>query len=178
MYCKLIWESITLWNIYLYIVNHRHQPVDHNDVFCFHNTYRRTYIIWHYSEAIMGAMASQFTVVSIVYSTVSSGVGHRKHHSSASLALCGEFTNGRWIPLKLPATRKMFPFDDVILDLAVGDIVIMKKIIKGICSKSFNLVLSDTLSRWILSNFSKGLCISRHVSQQYHNDPIATIRTQ
>ena len=30
--------------------------------------------------------------------------------------LCGEFTGHRWIPHKGPVTRKMFPFDDVIMD--------------------------------------------------------------
>ena len=40
----------------------------------------------YYSDAIMGAMASQTTGVSIVYSTVCSGTDQRKHQSSASLA--------------------------------------------------------------------------------------------
>ena len=57
---------------------------------------------------MMGAMASQITSLTIVYSTVYSGVGQRKHQSSASLA----FVRGihKW-----PITRKMFPFDDVIM---------------------------------------------------------------
>ena len=64
----------------------------------------------------MGAMASQITGVSIVYLTVCLGVDQRKHQSSASLA----FVRGinRW-PVnsshKGPVTRKMFPFDDVIM---------------------------------------------------------------
>ena len=40
----------------------------------------------YYSDVIMGAMASQITVVTIVYSNVRSGVDQRKHRSSASLA--------------------------------------------------------------------------------------------
>ena len=59
----------------------------------------------------MGAMASQMTSLTIVYSTVYSGVEHRKHQSSTSLAT-------RWpvnSPHKCPVTRKMFPFDDVIM---------------------------------------------------------------
>ena len=54
--------------------------------------------------------------VSIVYPTVCSGADPRQHQSSASLA----FVRGinRW-PLnsahKGPVTRKMFPFDDVIM---------------------------------------------------------------
>ena len=64
----------------------------------------------------MGAMASQITSFTIVYSTVYSGADQRKHQSSASLA----FVRGiqRW-PVnsshKWPVTRKMFPFDDVIM---------------------------------------------------------------
>ena len=40
----------------------------------------------HYSDAIMGAMASQITSLSIVYLTVYSGADQRKRQSSASLA--------------------------------------------------------------------------------------------
>ena len=73
-------------------------------------------ILSHYSDVIMSAMASQITGVTIVYSTVCSGAVQRKHQSPASLA----FVLGihRW-PVnsqhKGPVTRKMFPFDDVIM---------------------------------------------------------------
>ena len=70
----------------------------------------------HYSDVIMGAMVSQIPGVSIVYSTVCSGASQRNHQSSASLV----FVRGihRWpvnSPHKGPVTRKMFPFDDVIM---------------------------------------------------------------
>ena len=57
----------------------------------------------------MCAMASQITSLTIVYSTVYSGVDQRKNQSSASLA----FVRGihRWpvnSPHKWPVTRKMF----------------------------------------------------------------------
>ena len=71
---------------------------------------------WHYNDVIMSAMVSQIAGASIVYSTVCSGSDQRKHQSSASLA----FVRGihRW-PVnsshKGPVTRKMFPFDDVIM---------------------------------------------------------------
>ena len=68
----------------------------------------------------MGTMASQITSLTIVYSTVYSGSDQRKHQSSASLAFV------RWIhrgpvnsPHKWPVTRKMFPFDDVIMYLGL-----------------------------------------------------------
>ena len=70
----------------------------------------------HNSDVIMSKMASQITGVSIVYSNVCSGADQRKHQSCASLA----FVEGihQWAvtsPHKGPVTRKMFPFDDVIM---------------------------------------------------------------
>ena len=70
----------------------------------------------HCNDFIMTTMAAQITSVSIVCSAVCSGADQRKHQSSASLA----FVRGihRWpvnSPHKWPVTRKMFPFDDVIM---------------------------------------------------------------
>ena len=70
----------------------------------------------HYNDVIMGAMTSQITSFTIIYSTVYSSADQRKHQSSTSLA----FVRGihRWLvnsPHKGPVTRKMFPFDDVIM---------------------------------------------------------------
>ena len=66
----------------------------------------------------MSAMASQITSLIIVYSTVYSDVDQRKYQSSASLA----FVRGIHLwpvnsPHKGPVTRKMFPFDDVIMTI-------------------------------------------------------------
>ena len=64
----------------------------------------------------MTAMASLVTGVSIVYSTVCSGGDQRKHQSSASLAFVkGIHRSSLNFPHKGPVTRKMFPFDDVIM---------------------------------------------------------------
>ena len=52
----------------------------------------------HYNDVIMGAMASQITSLTIVYSTVYSGWDQRKHQSSAPLAFVWEFTDDRRIP--------------------------------------------------------------------------------
>ena len=70
----------------------------------------------HYCDVVMGTMASQITSLTIVYLTVYSGADQRKHQSSASLA----FVQGiHWgpgnSPHKWPVTRKMFPFDDVMM---------------------------------------------------------------
>ena len=64
----------------------------------------------------MGAMASQITSLTIVYSTVYSGADQRKHQSSASLAFVRGIHRGPLTsPHKWSVTRKMFPFDDVIM---------------------------------------------------------------
>ena len=70
----------------------------------------------HYNDVIMSTMASQITGVSIVYLTVSSGADQIRHQSFASLAFLWGIH--RWqenFPHKGPVTRKMFPFDDVIM---------------------------------------------------------------
>ena len=64
----------------------------------------------------MGAMASQITSITIVYSTVYSDTDQRKHESSASLAIVWDIHRGPVnSPHKWPVTRKMFPFGDVII---------------------------------------------------------------
>ena len=70
----------------------------------------------HYNDVIMGAIASQITSLMIVYSTVYSDADQRKHQSSASLAFVWGIHRGLVkSPRKWPVTRKMFPFDDVIM---------------------------------------------------------------
>ena len=70
----------------------------------------------HYDDVIMTMLASQITSITVVYSIVYSGVNQRKHQSSASLAFVWEIHRGPVnFPHKWPVTRKMFPFDDVIM---------------------------------------------------------------
>ena len=57
---------------------------------------------YHYNDVIMGAMASQITSLTIVYSSVYSGADQRKHQSSASLA--SVLGIHRW-PVNIPAQR-------------------------------------------------------------------------
>ena len=71
---------------------------------------------FHYDDVIMTMLASQITSLTVVYSIVYSGVNQRKHQSSASLAFVREIHRGPVnFPHKWPVTRKMFPFDDVIM---------------------------------------------------------------
>ena len=72
--------------------------------------------VWHCSDVIMGAMASQITRFSFVYSAVCSDSDQRKRQCSAPLV----FVRGihRWpvnSPHKGPVTRKIISFDDVIM---------------------------------------------------------------
>ena len=70
----------------------------------------------HYNDVIMGAIGSHITSLTIVYSTVYSDTDQRKHQSSASLAFVwGIHRVPVNSPHKWPVTRKMFPFDDVIM---------------------------------------------------------------
>ena len=70
----------------------------------------------YYDDVVMDAMASQITSLTIVYSTVYSGADQSKHQSSASLAFVwGIHRRPVNSPHKWPVTRKMFPFDDVIM---------------------------------------------------------------
>ena len=88
------------------------------------NTY--IVILVHYSDVIMGAMASQITRITFVYSTFHSGADQGNHQSSAPLA----FVRGmHWWPVncphKWPVTRQTFPFDDIIMSgNQVGSLVV------------------------------------------------------
>ena len=83
-----------------------------------HDAIWRYLVPMHYCAVIMGAMTSQITSLTIVYSTIHWGAYQRKYQSSASLASVRGIH--RWpvnSPHKWPVTRKMFPFDDVIMDV-------------------------------------------------------------
>ena len=73
-------------------------------------------VITHSNDAIMGAVASQITSLTLVFSTFYSDADQRKHQSSASVAFVREIHRGPVnSPHKWPVTRKMFPLDDVII---------------------------------------------------------------
>ena len=74
----------------------------------------------HHNDVITGSMASQITSLAIVYSAVYSGADQRKHQISTSMAFVWGIHRGPVnSPHKWPVTRKMFPFDDVIMILLV-----------------------------------------------------------
>ena len=72
---------------------------------------------WHYDDVIMSAIASQITSLTMFYSIVYSDANQRKYQSSVSLAFVRGIHRG---PVnsqhKWPVTRRMFPFDDVMME--------------------------------------------------------------
>ena len=72
--------------------------------------------VFHYNDVIMSATAFQITSLTTVYSTDHSGTDQRKHQISASLAFVRRI---HWWSVNSPyigsVTRKMLPFDDVIM---------------------------------------------------------------
>ena len=121
--------------------------------------YLLIHLLWYHSnDVITSAFASQITGVPIVYSTVCSEAEQRKYQSSASLA----FVRGihRW-PHEGPVTRKMFPFDDVIMISNRFSLYLIKyfNIIKHCCTTF--LIIKSSWSRvtpfwvdmqWSISN--------------------------
>ena len=74
--------------------------------------------LWHYGDVIMGTIASQITSLIWLFTQpfIQTQI-KKKHQSSTSLA----FVRGIHRRLvnslhKWPVTRKMFPFDDIIMD--------------------------------------------------------------
>ena len=97
-----------LWNIQIGMIN---------IVFLGHIC---TELVYHYNDVIMGTISSQITSLTIVYSITYSDADQRKHQSSASLAFVRGIHRGPVnSPNKWPVTRKMFPFDDVIMDFKI-----------------------------------------------------------
>ena len=83
----------------------------------------------HYNDVMMGATASQITSLTKFYSTVYLSADQRKHQSSTSLAFVREIH--QWpvnSPHKAPVTRKMFPFDDVIMMLQTSAFWMMRTV--------------------------------------------------
>ena len=119
----------------------------------------------HYDDVIMDSIASQITSLMIVYSTVHSGTDQRKHQSSASLAFVWEIH--RWpvnFPHKWPVTRKMFPFDDVIMSwLCSKQTDTSRTMAIGLSfSVDFGLILNDkvlvVLQTWKCENIFNEIC--------------------
>ena len=120
--------------------------------------------ISHYCDAIMGTIASQITSLTMVYSTVYSGADQWKHQSSASLAFVWGIHRGSVnYPHKWPVTRKMFPFDDVIMSHSNYSLGITGHTCTKMASQVSNFVASPSKTR---------LPKNRFTSKQYFQRPV------
>ena len=111
-----------------------------------------TGLMLHYNDVIMGSMASQITSLTIVYSTVYSAADQGKNQSSASLTFVRGIHRGPVnSPSKWTVTRKMFPFDDVIMGQSdVGSL--MSKQSGQQCVdrwRHFQSILLNQLYKWV-----------------------------
>ena len=74
----------------------------------------------HYSDVVMGSMASQITSLAIDYSSVYSKI--KETSKLRVTGICAGNSPGPVnSPHKWPVTQKMFPFDDVIMHISSVD---------------------------------------------------------
>ena len=123
----------------------------------------------YYNDVIMGAIWSQITILTIVYSAIYSGVDQSKHQSSASLAFVRGIHRGPVNSLhKWPVTRKMFSFDDVIMahecilsTMAINALVLKHLAINIHCADQISIVfvtirsVSDKNFTFMINNIWK-----------------------
>ena len=103
----------------------------------------------------MGAIASQITSLKVVFSTVYSDADQRKHQSSASLAFVRGIHRGPVnSPHKWSVTRKMFPFDDVIM-IIIRNVLSNRNAIMKQLKRLYIFLLSNYPVRHIVTECSK-----------------------
>ena len=116
----------------------------------------------HYNDVTMSAMASQINGFSVVCSTVGSGADQTNHQNSTSLAFVRRIH--RWPVNSLhkgPATRKMFPFDDVIMSQICVPVIVITLHQLSIC-KIWGLISDNHCSlsyRFMVTSISKNVSI-------------------
>ena len=99
----------------------------------------------HYDDILMGEITSPITSLTIVHSIVYSGTDQRRHQRSASLAFVREIDRSPVnSPHKGPVTRKMFPFDDVIMTTQCE---------VGVCRTVNGQVGDKAINRYSLTTF-------------------------
>ena len=73
----------------------------------------------HYNDVTMTTMASHITSLTVVYSTVYSDADKKTSKLRVTGLCVGKSSGPVNSPHKWPVTRKMFPFDDVIMELVL-----------------------------------------------------------
>ena len=115
----------------------------------------------HYNDVIMSTIASQITSLRIVYSTVIRAQIKENIKVLRHWPLCGESPGPVNSPHKGPVTRKMFPFDDVIMVMrTTGNQLIAFTKSPGMRGLMFTFMFA-----WISSpaNCRYAYCLRRHV---------------
>ena len=109
----------------------------------------------------MDTIPSQITSLTIVCSIVYSDADQRKHQSSASLAFVRGIHRGPVnSPHKWPVTRKMFPFDDVIMTQSIffkihtRDTSFLSRVNYGVTFLIWNNGLCSTFANAVLHAIS------------------------
>ena len=100
----------------------------------------------------MGAIASQITSLTIVYSTVYSDADQRNIKPPRHWPLCGEFTGDS--PHKRPVTREMFPFDIVIMEALLVQFVTLQNCKSKLTPNNLNWICLLALTRKVSANIS------------------------
>ena len=120
----------------------------------------KRWIIYHYTDVIMGVMTFQITSLTIVYSNVYSGADQRKHQSSASLAFV--VTGDKWIP------RTKGQWRGKCFHLMTSPCADVNSLAPGRCGRNFECIISkpimqtsrfgtccDIAPTWIPKNLTK-----------------------
>ena len=101
-------------------------------------------LVRHYNDVIIGAIPSPITSLTIVYKTIYSDADQGKHQSSASLASVRGIQRGPMNSLhKWPVTRKMFPFNDVIMELRSSILLTFPRLRHKVCQVLFKKTKID-----------------------------------
>ena len=110
----------------------------------------------------MSTMASKITSLTIIYATVYSGADEKK---TSTLRVTGLSPVTGQFPAQGPVTRKMFPFDDVIMHWHFGASIGDKRpthnfLHSDLCLHSFNRLRVE-----FFKQKKKCICIFYHVPQ-------------
>ena len=93
-------SDMEVWVIFVMILNMIDQHTRFRSVYLLENVWK------HYNDVIMGAIASQITSLTIVYSTVYSDADHRNHQSSRSLAFVRGSHRGGEFPAQMASNAE------------------------------------------------------------------------
>ena len=131
----------------------------------------------HYSDVIMDTMASQITSLTTVYLTVYS-VQIKENIKLCVIGLCvGIYRRPVNSPHKLPVTRKIFPFDDVIMVITCQNARIL--VWRFVCLSGWKITHNPRTYWHIFTKFGTqmhfGLVQNHIYFQTYHTNILAKL---